>query len=330
MSDRSFLLERLWRRPQSVWARRALFQIHLWSGIGAGIYLLFISVTGSLLVYRVELHKMFSRPPLTVAISGERLNDDQLKSAALRAFPKYTVTTVWPAKRPEQAVEIWLKRDDSGRAVHHLFDPYSGKDLGPPDPAMVRFIVWLASLHDDLLSGEKGREVNGVGAIFLTMLCFTGLVIWWPGVSNWRRSLTVDLKSNWKLFNWNLHSAVGFWSFLLVLMWAVSGVYLAFPNPFQNVVDYLQPSQNFNNEVRFGDEFLRWLSRLHFGRFGGWPIKALWTVLGLIPVVLFITGAVMWWNRVLRPALLSRTVPKLELGNIGVLDLKSDLPKSSQ
>src|SRR5262249_37424482 len=31
--------------------------------------------------------------------------------------------------------------------------------------------------------------------------------------------------------------------------------------------------------------------------------KALWTVLGLIPVVLFITGAVMWWNRVLRPAL---------------------------
>jgi len=201
-----------------VWARRALFQIHLWSGIGAGIYLVFISVTGSLLVYRIELHKMFSRPPVTVAISGERLNDDQLKSAALRAFPKYTVTNVWPPKRPEQAVEIWLKRDDSGRAVHRLFDPYNGKDLGPPDPAMVRFIVWLASLHDDLLSGEKGREVNGVGAIFLTMLCFTGLVIWWPGVSNWRRSLTVDLKSNWKLFNWNLHSAAGFWSFLLVLL----------------------------------------------------------------------------------------------------------------
>jgi len=110
----------------------------------------------------------------------------------------------------------------------------------------------------------------------------------------------------------------------------VSGVYLAFPNPFQNVVDYLQPSQNLTNEVRFGDEFLRWLSRLHFGRFGGWPVKALWTVLGLIPVVLFITGAVMWWNRVLRPALLGRTVPKLELGNIGVLDLKSDLPKSPQ
>jgi uncharacterized iron-regulated membrane protein len=304
VSYRFSLPERLLKRPQGVWARRALFQIHLWSGIAVGIYLILISVTGSLLVFRVELHKMFTRPPVTVSVIGQALTENQLKAAATRAFPGYTITNVWPAKRPEQAVEIWLSRDAGGRAVHRLFDPYTGKDLGPPDPAMVRFIVWLASLHDDLLNGEKGRRVNGIGAILLTTLCFTGLVIWWPGVSNWRRSLTVDLRSNWKLFNWNLHSAVGFWSFLLAVMWAVSGVYLAFPNPFQDLVEYLQPAQNFkNNELRFGDEFLRWLSRLHFGRFGGWPIKALWTVLGLVPLVLFITGAVMWWNRVLRPAL---------------------------
>ena len=304
MSDRSSLLERLWRRPQGVWARRALFQIHLWTGVGAGLYLLLISVTGSILVFRIELHKMFSQPPMTVAISGERLSDDQLKAAALRAFPKYHVTNVWPSKKPDQPVEIWLNRDGVSWAVHHLFDPYTGKDLGPPDPAMVRFIVWLASLHDDLLNGDKGRMVNGIGAIFFTGLCLTGLVIWWPGVSNWRRSLTVDLKSNWKLFNWNLHSAAGFWSFLITLMWALSGIYLSFPNPFQDIVEYLQPAENFTDgQVRSGDEFLRWLSRLHFGRFGGWPIKALWAVLGILPVILFITGLVMWWNRVLRPAM---------------------------
>jgi uncharacterized iron-regulated membrane protein len=300
-----------------VWARRALFQIHLWSGIGIGIYLVLISVTGSALVFRIELHKMFSRPPLTVAVGSERLSDDQLKAAANRVFPKHAVTNVWPPKTPEQAVEVWLSADANGRAIHRLFDPYTGKDLGPPDPAGVRFIVWLASLHDDLLYGDAGRRVNGYGAVFLTLLYFTGLVIWWPGVSNWRRSLTVDLKSNWKLFNWNLHSAAGFWSFLLVLMWAVSGVYLAFPNPFQDLVEYLQPAENFTNtDVRFGDEFLRWLSRLHFGRFGGWPIKALWTVLGLIPLILFITGAVMWWNRVLGPAWQRserlKTTPRLE------------------
>src|SRR6185503_17821732 len=43
------------RQPQKLWLRRAVFQIHLWSGIGVGLYVLMISVTGSVLVYRNEM-----------------------------------------------------------------------------------------------------------------------------------------------------------------------------------------------------------------------------------------------------------------------------------
>jgi uncharacterized iron-regulated membrane protein len=302
VSESSSVLQRIWRRPQNIWVRRALFQIHLWSGIAAGIYLLVISVTGSLLVFRIELHNMFNHPPEHLVATGERMTDDQLKSAALRTFPGYVVSHVWPQKDLTRPVEIWLEKERVPGSLHRTFDPYTGIYLGYPDPAMVRFIVWLASLHDELLNGEKGRYANGIGAISLTVLCVTGMIIWWPGIPNWRRSLTVDLKQNWKLFNWHLHSAVGFWTFLLVFMWAVSGIYLAFPNPFQNIVDHFQPlDESKPSLTRSGDVVLQWLSRLHFGRFGGWPIKALWTVLGLIPLILFITGAVMWWNRVLRP-----------------------------
>ena len=37
------------------------------------------------------------------------------------------------------------------------------------------------SLHDNLLSGETGRRINGLGALFVTLLCVTGAIIWWPG-----------------------------------------------------------------------------------------------------------------------------------------------------
>jgi uncharacterized iron-regulated membrane protein len=302
VSESSSFIQRIWRRPQNIWVRRALFQIHLWSGIAAGLYLLVISVTGSLLVFRIELHNMFNHPQAQLVATGERMTDDQLKSAAIRTFPGYAVSHVWPQKDLTRPVEIWLEKERVPGSLHRIFDPYTGKYLGYPDPAMVRFIVWLASLHDELLNGEKGRYGNGIGAISLTVLCITGMIIWWPGIPNWRRSFTVDLKQNWKLFNWHLHSAVGFWTFLLVFMWALSGIYLAFPNPFQNLVDHFQPLDESKPALtRSGDVMLQWLSRLHFGRFGGWPIKALWTVLGLIPLILFITGAVMWWNRVLRP-----------------------------
>jgi uncharacterized iron-regulated membrane protein len=29
-------------------------------------------------------------------------------------------------------------------------------------------------------------------------------------------------------------------------------------------------------------------------------LKAAWAVIGLIPAIMFVTGVVMWWNRVLR------------------------------
>jgi uncharacterized iron-regulated membrane protein len=42
------------------------------------------------------------------------------------------------------------------------------------------------------------------------------------------------------------------------------------------------------------------LARLHFGRAYGLSIKILWGILGLMPCILFITGTLMWWWRVVR------------------------------
>jgi uncharacterized iron-regulated membrane protein len=47
-------------RPEQVWLRKALFQIHFWLGAALGAYVLLMSVSGSVLVYRNELSKRFS------------------------------------------------------------------------------------------------------------------------------------------------------------------------------------------------------------------------------------------------------------------------------
>ena len=33
------------RQPQNVWIRRAMFQIHLWTGIGVGLYIVVVCLT---------------------------------------------------------------------------------------------------------------------------------------------------------------------------------------------------------------------------------------------------------------------------------------------
>ena len=184
--------------PQSVWLRKAIFQVHLWTGIGLGAYVFVICVTGSVLVYRNELYIAFSPQPVIVDSAGASLGEDALERVALQAYPGYEVGNVRPGETPDHAVEIALTRD--GDRIRRLFDPFTGEDLGDPLPLGYRVSAWLLDLHDNLLGGQTGRRVNGIGAVFVFVLSLTGAVIWWPGRLRWRRSLTIDWRADWKRF----------------------------------------------------------------------------------------------------------------------------------
>jgi len=306
---------RIWqqwlRQPQRVLLRRAVFQIHLWTGIGLGLYVAVICLTGSVLVYRNELYRAFSPQPVIVAGSGAPLSTEDLKTAALDGYPGHDVTEVRYGETENHAVEVTLKR--GAQMKRRLFHPFTAADLGDPLPVGFRVTAWLLDLHDNLLAGETGRRVNGIGALMLLLLSVTGAVIWWPGIVSWRRSLIIDLRSNWKRVIWTLHSALGFWFFAFVLLWAITGAYLSLPNTFAAVFDYLEPLDETNPVERIVDRIQYWLAYLHFGRLGGRGIpgcgrglcnettKAIWAVAALVPVVMFVTGAFMWWTRVVRP-----------------------------
>ena len=291
--------EKWTRRPQSVWLRKALFQIHLWSGIGLGLYVLFMSVTGSALVFRRELAKTLAREPRVAAGPGARMSENELKQVVQRAYPGYGVARVFLRLNPDQAVEVWLENRD--KKLQRLFNPYTGADLGDSVRFGFRFVLWLADLHDNLLIARTGRLLNAAGGIFTVLLGLTGAVIWWPGIDTWRRSLSFRWKTNPKGFNWTLHSALGFWTFAFLFMWAISGIYLSIPSTFNAAVDFFEPLNASSRKLRFGDKALYWLAQVHFGRFAGMPVKIIWTVIGLAPAALFVTGALMWWKRVVKP-----------------------------
>jgi uncharacterized iron-regulated membrane protein len=292
-----------YRQPQRVWIRRAMFQIHLWTGISIGLYIVVVCATGSVLVFRRELMRAYSNRPQVSAHAADAtpLTEDELRVAAARLYPEFTVDKVWRGRRGNIPVDIWMERGpgNNREKKQHLFDPYNGADLGETRPRGVRDNDWIVSLHDDLLGGMNGRLVNGVGAILLTLVCLTGAIIWWQGSSKWWRGFTVQWRLGWQRINWDLHSAIGFWAFIAVMLWAISGIYLVFPHPFMVVVDFFEPLDPVSLLPRPGDTALEWLAKLHFGRFAGVKTRWTWALLGVIPPVLFITGAVMWWNRVL-------------------------------
>jgi uncharacterized iron-regulated membrane protein len=201
------------QHPERFRVRQALFQIHLMVGAVVSLYVVMMSVTGSIIVFRDELSRWYS-------------------------------------------------------------------------------VEWLVNLHEKLLLGENGRLVNGIGAICVTTVCLTGAIVWWPGLKNWRRSLKVSWGSRFARFTWDAHSAFGFWCFLFILMWGISGLYFSFPQAFYVPSSLVDPADKYTDRILFV------LSELHFGRFA-WYTEALWAVLGLVPAFLAFTGVFICCRRMI-------------------------------
>ena len=198
--------------PEKAWFRQLCFQVHLWIGAAIAAYVLAMSASGSVIVYRNELSSTLP-------------------------------------------------------------------------------VEWLVHFHQSLLVGSLGHVLNGIGACCLILLCVTGAVIWWPGRAHWRRSLTVEWSARLPRIIWDVHSAVGFWFLAFVVMWGVSGLYLAMPQWFDVLL-------RFDPADRVVDRGLSWLAELHFGRFN--PItQAVWALAGVVPAVLAFTGIFICCRRVM-------------------------------
>lgn len=288
------ILEEWLDRPQRRPLRRALFQVHLWLALLLGAYVIVISVSGSAVVFRGDLGRWLI-PRTVPSAEGTRLTGEALGAALDRVYADDVVLRFSEARRPNGTVAVLLERN--GKEHERLFDPYAVSDMGAGYPWQIAVMEWMVSLHDDLLGGYYGRKVNGAAGALVLLLVLSGAVIWWPGRARWKQGLYATPSMPRAL--WHLHSAMGFWIFLLLLLWALTGVYMAFPQPVESLIDWFD--DDLTDFDRPGEPIVRFLVTGHFGRFGGLEIRIAYVVLGLLPAVLFVTGFILWWRRVVRP-----------------------------
>jgi uncharacterized iron-regulated membrane protein len=295
------------RRPRTVFLRKAAFQIHLWLGLALALYVAVLSLTGSAIVFRRELDAAFGPARPAIDKTQRTLSPEELTAAAQRGYPDFAVERVGDVQRRTPVVQIGMRRGNE--EIERVFNAYTGEDLGDPYPWTSQALLWLVMLHDDLLmpAEQRGRFWNGIGSILTTILCVTGAVVWWPGIRHWRRGVSIKWRARWPRFNFDLHSAMGFWFFVMILLWAVTGIYLSFPSASMTVVNTVFGPELEELQVsRPIDVAIEWMVRLHFGRWRSHTLKAVWVIIGLVPTVMLVTGAVMWWNRVVRQPRVAR------------------------
>lgn len=187
------LLRQLYDQPKRLRLRGWVFQAHLWTGAAIGIYAGVIGLSGSALMFRDEIQAVAVERALPPITAGESMISADSAAGAIReAVPGGHIATLYfPDERTGSYVAVVASDGERQRIV---IDPRSGESVEIPEsaPAIWR---WLTQLHFNLLAGRPGRVVNGVGGLLMALLCFTGLLIWWQGRTQWRRGLGIDWRA---------------------------------------------------------------------------------------------------------------------------------------
>lgn len=211
--------------------RHIVMRLHLWLGLSLGALFVLAGLTGSVLVYYVEIDGWL-HPGQASAGTADATSFDAALVTVRKAFPdkqgpwRIEVTgrpgaipmryyhPPETAGRSHAPMLVWLSSD--GKQV--LRRDYWG------DSAM----TWIYDLHYQLKLDKAGGVVMGYAGLALLALLISGLWAWWPRGS-WAKALRFKRGAGTTRRLRDLHKLAGLSVFPLLAMLTATGVLLALP-----------------------------------------------------------------------------------------------------
>jgi uncharacterized iron-regulated membrane protein len=242
---------RRWRRQVRPWFVR----IHRWVGLGLGVWVIMMSVTGFILVFQDQINAWL-HPEWFQTTTGD-LGPQAAVDAAQQAYPDWTVTGVTLPELNDGVYAVHLEKpeegppNDNGEEIPHrdqqiFVDPGSAAINGLQDYE-TGFVDIVYRLHDELLLDEIGGVktttiIGWLGVLWLFSL-ITGAV---PGltqrVRRWRQLLRIRRGQSVYLYNFDLHRTLGLLMLVPLLLVVFTGIQFMFFEQMTWLWEKLTPS----------------------------------------------------------------------------------------
>lgn len=197
--------------------------LHLWLGLAAGLVILTVALTGSLLVFEDELESILFKERHIVLPGSNRLSADELVQIAEQAFPKKKISRLIISGEPDQSAEVRAGKKGKAMQVAYI-DPYSGKILYKGS-YQKQFFQQVKNLHRYLLLEKTGKAITGIACLICLFLVISGLVLWWPANKNAiRQRFKIKWNASAKRLTWDLHAVSGFYISLILMIITLTGL----------------------------------------------------------------------------------------------------------
>lgn len=218
------------QKPYSI--RAFINDIHLWLGIGSGLIIFVICLTGTLLVFDKEIKALFAEE-VVLENSDQPVKDLGEITASIKEKGLGELSSITVDDKSESFYEARIKTSpEDRRGTTFLVNPHTAEVVENPPSSADEFMFSMFRLHRWLmLNTEIGRPIVGVATIIFMLLSISGLILWFPKKLKWRnlkQGFKIKTSANWKRVNHDLHNTLGFYSLILIVIMGLTGLCWSF------------------------------------------------------------------------------------------------------
>lgn len=228
--------------------RKFFNDVHLWLGLGSGLIIIAVCLSGTIYTYNTELRE-WAAPHLhkvEVPENASRI-PAEMAVASVKEVSGGQVTAITIPNDPERTYQVnaRVEGDNSRSGTSYYVNPYTGDITGTSKEktATGEFMGYMFSLHrwllldkiEEPLIGELpnrtlGSYISGTATILFTLGVITGIIIWFPQkIKNWKQGLKIKWSGNWKRINHDLHNTLAFYSLIFLFLMGITGPQWSFP-----------------------------------------------------------------------------------------------------
>src|SRR5215469_15246786 len=200
--------------------KKLVLNVHLYVGLVAALFLISISISGAIIAFENELNRAFHPQLTNLRPEGSPLDWDSVRKRVEQQAPDWKLIRFYFPDRPDRSTYVRLRSNMTHRIRHVYVNQYTGAILGSTEDGS-NWILKVHDLHVNLLSGKAGNRIVVWCTFGLLLLSLSGIILWWP-----RKVFRFQRTSRWLRLNRDLHYTVGFWSFLAMFTFAITGLTL--------------------------------------------------------------------------------------------------------
>jgi len=209
--------------------KQFVIKTHLTLGLISGIIVFIVAVTGALYAFKSEIESFTQGFKNVEAQPGkEFISPSEAKKIAAPVFPEKEIHGIVYGER-NRALEVVFFESEPLFYRSVFINPYSGEIIKIKNHRRDFFNIVLSGHFNLWLPFKIGMPIISSAILIFVVMLITGLVLWWPGKkSKYKQGFFIRKNAQGKYKLIDLHSVFGFYSNLVLLVLALTGLVWGF------------------------------------------------------------------------------------------------------